>query len=112
MNAYSIDLRQKVVSAVDRGEPKSSVAKRYEISAKTVDRWIRRRDAGQLKADRSGPKGPTKLREADDQVLLSALADEPGLTLGQLSEKLSVKVVNSTICRRLQKLELSFKKSL
>ncbi len=34
------------------------------------------------------------------------------MSQGQLSEKLSVKVVNSTICRRLQKLELSFKKSL
>ena len=102
MKAYSIDLRQKVVSAVDRGEPQSSVAKRYEISAKTVGRWIGRRDAGQLEADRGGPKGPIKLSEADDEVLRSALADEPGLTLGQLSEKLSVMVVKSTICRRFQ----------
>ena len=112
MKAYSMDLRQKVVSAVDRGEPQSSVAKRFEISAKTVGRWIRRRDAGQLEADRAGPKGPTKLSEADDEVLRSALVNEPGLTLAQLSKKLSVKVVNSTICRRLQKLELSFNRSL
>jgi transposase len=111
MRAYSLDFRCKVVAAVDRGQSISHVARRFAISAKTVGRWLRRRDAGRLAADRSGPKGPVKLGAADDAVLRSALKTQPGLTLRQLRPMLSVPVVESTICRRLRKLGLSFKKS-
>ena len=35
--AYSLDLRQKALAAVDRGEKKSRVSKLFHISRSTLD---------------------------------------------------------------------------
>jgi transposase len=111
MSLYSMDLRKKVMAALGRGESVSSVSGRFEVSRRTIGRWIQRQAVGQLAHDRSGPKGPVKLTPADDQTLREALRDQPGLTLLQLRALLSVQVAQSTICRRLKKLELTLKKS-
>ena len=111
MSLYSMDLRKKVVAAVGRGETDVSVATRFEVSVKTIGRWLDRQSAGRLAADRCGPKGPVKLTAADDQTLRDALRDQPGLTLRELCLLMSVPVAQSTICRRLQKLQLVLKKS-
>jgi transposase len=42
--AYSIDLREKVIAAIDRGEKKSQVSRMFNISRDTIDRWLNRRD--------------------------------------------------------------------
>jgi transposase len=42
--AYSDDLRQKVMTAIDRGEKKSHVSRMFNISRDTIDRWLKRRD--------------------------------------------------------------------
>jgi transposase len=42
--AYSDDLRQKVMIAIDRGEKKSYVSRMFNISRDTIDRWLKRRD--------------------------------------------------------------------
>lgn len=42
--AYSEDLRQKVMTAIDRGEKKSHVSRMFNISRDTIDRWLKRRD--------------------------------------------------------------------
>lgn len=41
--AYSEDLRQKVMTAIDRGEKKSRVSRMFSISRDTIDRWLKRR---------------------------------------------------------------------
>lgn len=110
--AYSMDLRRKVVAAIERGEALASVARRFEISAKTVGRWRDRQADGRLAPERTGPRHGIKLKPEDDQVLRSALAQRPGLTLDELSELLGRKVVLSTVSRRLSKLDLTLKKSL
>ena len=111
MSLYLMDMRKKVMSALDRGESIASVSGRFEVSRRTIDRWIQRRSAGKLAHDRCGPKGPVKLTPADDQTLREALRAEPGLTLMQLRALLSVTVAESTVCRRLKKLQLTLKKS-
>lgn len=111
MAAYSMDLRRKVVAAVGRGETAVSVAQRFEISTKTVGRWLQRQRDDRLEPESTGRKNPVKLAPADDQTLRQALQQRPGLTLRELRALLSVEVVESTICRRLQKLELTLKKS-
>jgi len=52
-----------------------------------------------------------KLTDADLQLMREQVAANPGITLMQLREMLSVEVVESTVCRALQKMGLSFKKS-
>jgi putative transposase len=43
MNAYSKDLRLKVLSAIDRGIPRREVAELFGISLSTIKRWLKRR---------------------------------------------------------------------
>ena len=43
MNAYSKDLRVKVLSAIDRGIPGREVANLFGVSPSTIKRWLKRR---------------------------------------------------------------------
>jgi transposase len=43
MNAYSKDLRVKVLSAIDRGIPRREVANLFGVSLSTIKRWLKRR---------------------------------------------------------------------
>jgi transposase len=45
MNAYSKDLRLKVLSAIDRGIPRKEVADLFGVSLSTIKRWLKRRQA-------------------------------------------------------------------
>jgi transposase len=56
--AYSDDLREKVVAALDRGEKKSQVSRMFEVSRDTIDRWLKRRECmGNVKASRGYQRG-------------------------------------------------------
>lgn len=111
MGVYGLDLRKKIVSALGRGETVASVARRFEVDPKTVRSYRRRAAEQRLAPDRSGPKRPTKLTDADLRMLEQEVAAEPGVTLRELQGKLSVKVAESTVHRALWRLGLSFKKS-
>lgn len=108
---YSMDLRRRVVAALDRGETIASIARRLEIGERTVSQWRQRHAAGRLEPEKSGPRGPTKLTEADHRKLVTTVAQQPGITLRELASMMSVPVAESTVCRALQKLKLTFKKS-
>jgi transposase len=47
MNAYSKDLRVRVLDAVDRGVPRKEVANLFGVSLSTIKRYIKRRRAGE-----------------------------------------------------------------
>jgi len=108
--AYSMGLRLKVLAAVDRGESQASVARRFDLGERTVRRFKQRRDHNQLEPYKTGPKSPTKLTPADDQLMREQIAANPGITALQLQPMLSVHVAECTICRRLKKLGLTLKK--
>ena len=40
MHAYSIDLRQRIVLAVERGPPRWVVAEQFQVSLRTVERYL------------------------------------------------------------------------
>ena len=47
MKAYSIDLRERVLAALDRGMPRSQVVSTFQVSLASLKRWhAARRDAG------------------------------------------------------------------
>src|SRR3954451_13177756 len=53
MRAYSMDLRERIVAAVDAGLPQAQAAERFEVSLRTVERYLsRRRRRGSLAAER------------------------------------------------------------
>lgn len=47
MNAYSKDLRLRVLDAVDRGLPRREVSKLFGVSLSTIKRWVKRRKEGE-----------------------------------------------------------------
>ncbi|MDP9352503.1 MAG: helix-turn-helix domain-containing protein, partial [Chloroflexota bacterium] len=49
MKTYSVDLRQRIVEAVERGVPRSQVAEVFGVSLATIKRYLRRkRQTGDL----------------------------------------------------------------
>jgi transposase len=109
--AYSMDLRLKVLAALDEGASQASVARRFDVGLRTVKRFKARRDAGRIEAEKTGPKSPIKLTPEDDQLMREMIAKRPGITANQLRVMLSVQVAECTVCRRLKKLGLTLKKS-
>ncbi len=82
MRAYSMDLRERVVAAVDGGMTQEQAATIFGVSVNTVGRYLaRRRDTGSLapSVQRHGPKPekrrrlqawlPARLQQAADATL-------------------------------------------
>jgi transposase len=82
MRAYSMDLRERVVAAVDAGVKPSQAAARFDVSVRTVERYVaRRRVTGSLapteqrhgpvpeKKDRVQAWLPARLQQAADATL-------------------------------------------
>lgn len=108
---YSMDLRERVVEAVEAGEKIGTVARRFSVAWHTVKDWLNRARHGQLEPEKPGPKGPIKLTEPDDEVMQQQVKANPGITAIELIPLLSVEVEECTVCRRLKKLGLSLKRS-
>ena len=104
---YSMDLRKRVVSAVEHGQTITQVARRFTIARPTVRDWRDRAGQGRLSPGVPGPKGPTKLTASDDRLIQQHIAAQPGITAKQLAGLLSVRVSLQTVYRHLQKLGLS-----
>jgi transposase len=47
MNAYSKDLRLRVLEAVDRGLPRTRISELFGVSLSTIKRYVRRRRQGE-----------------------------------------------------------------
>ena len=109
--AYSMDLRERAVSALGGGQTLTAVAERLSVSRTAVRDWRDRARNGELQPRAPGPKGPVKLTPADEQRIREAVTSKPGITAKQLIPLLSVHVVESTVCRALKRLGLSLKRS-
>jgi transposase len=109
--AYSMDLRRRAARMLERGESAASVARRLEISERTVRNYRKRHEAGRLAPDKTGPQGPIKLTVEDHPTVLDAVAKRPDITLLELSQLMRVQVNPSTVFQAARKWGLSFKKS-
>ena len=109
MQAYSMDLRERVVAAVDAGMTQSEAAARFEVSVRSVERYLaRRRTTGSLapSVQRHGPKPEKKARvQAWLAARLDAAADA---TLAEhataFAEQTGVVVSTATMSRSLSTL--------
>ncbi len=82
MRAYSFDLRERIVRAVQAGTPQAAVAERFGIGLATVERYLRRARSGQLAARRS-PGRPAVIGPAAEPALRAQLAAAPDATLAE-----------------------------
>jgi transposase len=83
MKAYSGDLRERVIRAVEAGRPREEVAARFEVSVPTIERWVRlKRETGGL-ARRPVP-GPVAVKTAGlPAALPDRLATHADATLAE-----------------------------
>src|SRR5918994_349617 len=81
MNAYSKDLRLKVLSAIDRGIPRKEVADLFGVSLSSIKRWLKRRHQTGDVAIHKIPGRPSVKGKALREWLPSQLQANPDLTL-------------------------------
>jgi transposase len=114
MNAYSEDLRKKIVEALDRGATKSEAARSFGISRSSVKRYAKLADEGRPLAPKKRPGFKPKLDQAAWRLLEEDLKERPAATLRQRREFLrrlrGVSVSESTVSRTLRRLGWSRKK--
>jgi transposase len=117
MNAYSLDLRLKVLDAVDRGIPRKEVVRTFGVSMPTLERYLRRRREGtRLDPGRSPGRTPSILATLEEKRLLwKQLEENDEATLERHCElweqKRKVRVSVATMSRAVGKLGWTFKKS-
>jgi transposase len=113
MNAYSMDLRERVVAACDRGEgTREQIARRFSVSIAWVYRLLqRRRQTGSFAPRPHGGGQEPAFDDAALQRLRRAVADRPDATLEELREAAGVACSVAAVHRALEKLGLPRKKS-
>jgi transposase len=103
MQAYSEDLRLRIVAAVDGGMPRSEAARTFGVGRATVKRYLAlRRESGALAPrPRRGPP-PVKM-SALAAALPPRLAEAPDATLAEhcawYAETAGVRVADTTMSR-------------
>ena len=114
MKAYTQELRERIVEAVDRGVPREEVAEVFGVGLSTIKRYLKqRRETGSVAA-KPIPGRPPKTLGPLREGLSQQLAAVPDATLqqrGQLWEQShGERVSPSTMCRTIQRLEWTRKK--
>ena len=111
---YSLDLRERVVSAVAEGLTCRAAAELFDVGVASVVKWSQRaRATGSAAAKPMGGHRPYLL-EAERDWLLARLDEKPDLTLQALRDELRARgtvVACDTLWRFLKRQEISFKKS-
>jgi transposase len=81
MRAYSLDLRERVLAAVDGDTPRTTVACTFRVSERTIARWVARRRTGLPIAGGTGPGRTHGIPDADLPALRRQLEARPDATL-------------------------------
>ena len=111
---YSLDLRERVVSAVESGRTCRDVASSFGVSVSSVVKWSQKsRRTGSVAPEPMGGHRPLLLK-AEKDWLLTRFAEKPDVTLevvlGELKGR-GVDVGLTTLWRFLKREGVSFKKN-
>jgi transposase len=116
MTAYSLDLRERIIRAVEGGEQtKRAVAALFEVHESFIYKLLRQhREVGHVAPLPHGGGHTAKLQEKQLALLTDLVAQNPDATLDelgtQLQKKARVKVGRTTLWRALEALDLPRKK--
>ena len=108
--SYSTDLRERVLVAVEAGEPADVVAERFLVGRSSVYRWIAAaRDEGRRVAKRLGGGPKPIIRDETEMALRRLLEADNHLTLEECRDRLAaetgVRVNPWTVGRALRRLD-------
>ena len=108
MNAYSEDLRKKIIEALRRGATKSEAARAFGVSRSSVKRYAKLVEEGRPLAPRKRPGSKPKMDEGATKLLEADVERRPAATLSERCEFLEkvagLQVSESTLSRMLRRL--------
>ena len=114
MSGYSVDLRRRVVSAVEGGMSKAQAARTFSVSLSSVKRYVNKAERGESLAPKESPGSAPKLGERARRLLAADLEERPYLTLQERRDYVEamtgLAVSRSTMCRAIARIGSTRKK--
>lgn len=110
-NSYSLDLRERVMSDVDKGMFIEAVAEKYSISTRVIFQWRDLRDETGELLPRKGKTGPKPKLESYRAEILSVIESNSSVTLEELKAKLDLPGCVQTLWHALRRWGIVLKKS-
>ena len=115
MKAYSLDLRERVLRAVDQGEPRAEMVRMLGVSAATIKRYLKqRRETGHVRP-KAIPGRPARKAAALQVGLLAQLEAYPDASLERhcqiWQDEHGMRVSTSTMSRLIEQVGWTRKKS-
>ena len=111
----SVDLRERVVAAVDGGMSRRGAAERFGVSAASAVRWTaQKRSMGTVRPAPQGGDTRSRRIEVYATLIEETVAAQPDVTLEELRAVLAgrgVAVAASTLCRFFARHGITRKKS-
>ncbi len=109
--SYSLDLRTRVISDVDKGMIIESVAKKFSISSRVIFKWLAlREETGEL-IPRKGVTGPKPKLDSYRDAILAAVETNSSHTLEELQTNLDLPGCIPTLWHALRRWGIVLKKS-
>ncbi len=115
MSGYSVDLRRRIVSAVEEsGISKAQAARTFSVSLSSVKRYVEKAHRGESLAPKKRPGSAPKLDEKARTLFEEDLKERPFATLQERCDYVEVmtglSVSRSTMCRAIARIGPTRKK--
>jgi len=112
----SIDLRERLISAVEGGMSRRCAAERFGVAASTAIKWVAQwRRTGDVRPRLQGGDRRSHRIEAHAAEILALIEETPDVTLAEialhLDEAHGLKVAQSTVWRLLDRHGMTVKKN-
>jgi transposase len=107
---YSIDLREKAVAAVDRGEKKTHVSKLFHISRNTLDLWLKQREQTGTVAPKAPIKQGPEPKIKDLEAFRRFAATHGHLTVVAMAQQWPEPISDVTLGKALKRIHFTRKK--
>ena len=114
MRAYHLDLRDRVVAAVDAGTPITTVATQFRLHRSTIYRYLTQRQERGTLVPRTSPGRRRTITANDDARLVAHLQQDPTATLADhcrtWEKATGVRLSPATLSRAIRRVGWSRKK--
>ncbi len=112
----SIDIRERLISAVEGGMSRRSAATRFGVAASTAIKWVDQwRRTGHVRPRPQGGDKRSHRIEAHAGEILALVEETPDITLSEIALHVAgahgLKVAQSTVWRLLDRHGMTFKKN-
>lgn len=113
--ALSVDLRERVIGAVEGGLSRRQAAERFGVSASSAIRWCTlKEEQGSVAPKRQGGDRLSGRIESHASVILSLVDEIPDITLAELRQRLAERGIAAgiaTLWRFFRRRRITLKKS-